>query len=98
MQGTRNWEKLLQLIIDQAFSNGKTEQLVLSVASANSGAIKLYKQFGFAEYGRLENFFKSGAEYFSRSFFYLMKPETVKRETSSRNRKTDIVSNEKFKH
>jgi ribosomal protein S18 acetylase RimI-like enzyme len=84
-------KKLLQLVIDKAFSNGKTEQVILSVVSTNDSVIKLYKHFGFAEYGRLENFFKSGAEYFSQSFFYLVKPEGVKHEINFRNRKTNIV-------
>jgi ribosomal protein S18 acetylase RimI-like enzyme len=66
-------KKLLQLSIDKAFANQQTEQIILSVASANENAIGLYKRFGFAEYGRLEKFFKSGEEYLTQSFFCLMK-------------------------
>ena len=66
-------KKLLRLSIDRAFANQQTEQIILSVASANENALGLYKRFGFAEYGRLENFFKSGEEYLTQSFLYLMK-------------------------
>jgi len=66
-------KKILQLCIAEAFNNGQTEQIVLSVVSANENAIRLYTQLGFAEYGRLENFFKSGERYLAQSFFYLIK-------------------------
>lgn len=70
-------KKLLQLTIEKAFANGKTEQIILSAATGNENAIRLYQQSGFMEYGKLDHFFKSGKEYFSQSFFYLMKPEKV---------------------
>ena len=78
-------KKLLQLSIDKAFANEETEQIVLSVASANENAIRLYQRFGFAEYGRLENFFKPGTEYFTQSFFYLMKKAYAYRKYSVQN-------------
>ncbi|HEY0677975.1 MAG TPA: N-acetyltransferase [Chitinophagaceae bacterium] len=62
---------LLELIIGKAFSNEQTEQITLVVAAANESAIRLYRQFGFVEYGRLENYYKSGKEYFGQCFFYL---------------------------
>lgn len=67
-------KKLLQFSIEKAFDNGQTEQITLSVVSANEKAVRLYKQAGFAEYGKLENFFKSGTEYSVQSFLYLSKP------------------------
>jgi len=84
-QGQGIGKKLLQLSIDKAFSNEQTEQIVLSVTSANERAIGLYQRFGFAKYGRLENFFKSGAQYSSQSFFYLMKKVDTCRKYSLQN-------------
>lgn len=72
--------KLVQLTVKKAFANGQTEQVILSVAAVNEGAIRLYKQVGFKEYGRLGNYFKSGDVYFTQSFFCLMKDSYLLRE------------------
>jgi len=64
-------KKLLQLTIDKAFNNNQTEQIILGVVCTNENAIKLYKQFGFVEYGKLEKYFKTGSQYFTQLFFNL---------------------------
>jgi RimJ/RimL family protein N-acetyltransferase len=66
-------KKLLQLTIDKAFNNNQTEQIILGVVYTNENAIKLYKQFGFVEYGKLEKYFKTGSQYFTQLFFSLTK-------------------------
>lgn len=65
---------LLQKVIDQAFGSGQIEQIILSAVFENKKAIKLYEQAGFIEYGRLQNYFKSGTGYTTQSFFVLNKP------------------------
>jgi len=64
-------KELLTRAIDRAFENGQTEQITLGVAGANDDAIKLYTRVGFVEYGRLDNYFKSGSEYFTQAFLVL---------------------------
>jgi len=66
-------KKLLQLTIDKAFANDQTEQIILSVVYTNEYAVALYKQLGFVEYGRLANYFKTGAIYFTQLFLNLSK-------------------------
>jgi ribosomal protein S18 acetylase RimI-like enzyme len=65
---------LLKLSIEKAFANTQIEQIILSAVSSNTSAISLYKKLGFVEYGRLDNYFKSGSKFTSQSFLYLMKP------------------------
>jgi ribosomal protein S18 acetylase RimI-like enzyme len=64
---------LLQLVINKAFDNKQIEQITLGVVYSNENAVKLYKQLGFIEYGRLENYFRSGTQYFTQSFLSLAK-------------------------
>lgn len=52
-------------------SHGKFEMLVLSAFANNKGAIKLYKRFGFKEYGFLRKSNKRGNTYFNEVFLYL---------------------------
>ena len=66
-------KKLLLLSLDKAFESGQIELIILSVVSVNEKAIALYRKFGFKEYGRLERYFLSGAEYFTQTFLYLAK-------------------------
>ena len=66
-------QTLLQLSISKAFEKEEIEQIILSAVASNENAIKLYKKLGFAEYGKLENYFKSGTQYTAQSFLYLMK-------------------------
>jgi ribosomal protein S18 acetylase RimI-like enzyme len=62
---------LLRLTIEKAFHNTEIEQIVLNVVYTNDKAVKLYKQLGFIEYGRLENYFKTGTRYFTQLFLNL---------------------------
>lgn len=66
---------LLRLTIEKAFQNTETEQIILNVVHTNDKAVKLYKQIGFIEYGRLENYFKTGASYFTQLFLSLTKKD-----------------------
>jgi RimJ/RimL family protein N-acetyltransferase len=72
--------KLLQLTIDRAFNNKQTEQVTLGVVYTNENAIKLYKQAGFVEYGRLEKFFKMETQYSTQLFMCLTKKNWQKQE------------------
>ena len=67
-------KKLLQHVIDKAFSSEQIEQIILSAVSENEKAVNLYKQAGFMEYGKLKNYFKSNTTYSAQSFFFLDKP------------------------
>ena len=68
-------KKLLQLTIDKAFNNNQSEQIILGVVYTNENAIKLYKQLGFVEYGKLEKYFKTGSHYFTQLFLALQRVE-----------------------
>lgn len=70
-------KKLLVASIDKAFEDNQTEQIILGVVNANENAINLYKQLGFKEYGKLDNYFKSGSEYSAQVFFVLSKSRIV---------------------
>jgi RimJ/RimL family protein N-acetyltransferase len=62
---------LLQLVINKAFDNSQIEQIILSVVYTNKNALNLYKQLRFAEYGRLEKYFKTKDQYYTQSFLCL---------------------------
>jgi ribosomal protein S18 acetylase RimI-like enzyme len=64
-------KKLLRLSIEKAFNNEQIEQIILSVVFTNDHAIHLYRQLGFTEYGKLENYFKTGDKYFTQLFMVL---------------------------
>lgn len=66
-------KKLLQQVINKAFANKQTEQIVLGVIYTNENAVNLYKQMGFIEYGRLEKYFKTATKYFTQSFLCLVR-------------------------
>ena len=66
-------KKLLTLSIQKAFNTTQIEQIILGIVSTNEIAIQLYKLFGFIEYGRLANYFKTGGSYFTQVFFVLHK-------------------------
>ena len=66
-------KKLLQDVIEKAFSAPLIEQIILSAVAENKSAVNLYKQAGFVEYGRLKNYFKSASGYSTQSFFVLEK-------------------------
>lgn len=67
--------KILQLVINKAFDNTQIEQIILGVVYTNEKAVKLYKQLGFVEYGRLEKYFKTATQYFTQSFLCLRKED-----------------------
>lgn len=69
-------KELLQRCIVKAFANDRTEQIILSAVASNQKAVALYKQVGFVEYGRLENYFKWGNTCTTQTFLYLDKPGT----------------------
>src|SRR6476646_9971020 len=60
--------KILQLVINKAFVTVQIEQIIPGVVYTNENAVKLYKQLGFVEYGRLEKYFKTTTRYFTQSF------------------------------
>jgi RimJ/RimL family protein N-acetyltransferase len=62
---------LLSVTITTAFDSIDLEQIILAVADKNQTAQNLYKKFGFVEYGRLENYFKSNAKYETQIFMVL---------------------------
>ncbi len=66
-------KKLLQISIDKAFQHTTTEQIILGVMYTNENAVNLYKQLGFIEYGRLENYFRNGIQYSTQLFLCLTK-------------------------
>ena len=66
---------LLWLAIERVFQKAEIEQIILNVVHTNDKAVKLYKQPGFIEYGRLENYFKTGTRYFTQLFLSLVKKE-----------------------
>ena len=49
---------LLKITIEKAFEEKEIEQITLSVVSENQKAVSLYKQFGFVQYGFIEDYFK----------------------------------------
>lgn len=52
-------KKILASALNRAFENASIDQVTLGVVANNIGAVTLYKNVGFVEYGRLENSFKS---------------------------------------
>ena len=66
-------KQLLKHTIDKAFENPAIEQIILSLVYGNKAAEGLYKSLGFVEYGKLDNFFKSGDNYTSQLFMALQR-------------------------
>jgi RimJ/RimL family protein N-acetyltransferase len=62
---------LLAATVTTAFDNPVLEQIILAVVSKNQIARNLYKNFGFVEYGRLENYFKGNGSYETQIFMAL---------------------------
>jgi RimJ/RimL family protein N-acetyltransferase len=50
--------QLLVNALRKAFHNPAIDQVTLGVVAVNGGAVTLYKNLGFVQYGRLENSFK----------------------------------------
>ncbi|MEO8771191.1 MAG: GNAT family protein [Ferruginibacter sp.] len=63
--------QILKLAVDKAFENKKIDQVLLSVVYSNEKAVSTYKKLGFAEYGKLENYFKQGGGSWSQLFMAL---------------------------
>jgi len=76
-EGNGIGRKLLQLTINKAFQNTEIEQIILGVVFTNEKAVTLYKQLGFVEYGRLENYFKMGSQHITQLFLRLAKSGTI---------------------
>ena len=49
---------LLKLTLERAFSDADLKQITLGVVHTNTGAINIYKNNGFVQYGILEDYFK----------------------------------------
>ena len=64
-------KQLLQHTINKAFENPAIDRITLSLVYGNHSAEKLYKSLGFVEYGKMENFFKSGDTYTTQLFMVL---------------------------
>jgi ribosomal protein S18 acetylase RimI-like enzyme len=63
--------KLMENVMEKAFSNNDTEQIILAVSNSNDAAIHLYKKLGFVQYGFLENYMKYEGNYVSQVFMAL---------------------------
>jgi ribosomal protein S18 acetylase RimI-like enzyme len=61
---------LLEAALARARSDG-LEQITLSVTSSNEAALRLYRRFGFAPYGRLPRALKLGNQYFDKDLLLL---------------------------
>ncbi len=66
-------KQLVYQTIRKAFENQHIEQIILGVLEHNSNAIRIYKELGFREYGKLENYFKTEQNSFTQCFMYLNK-------------------------
>ncbi len=66
-------KQLLQHTINKAFENPGIDSITLSLVYGNHSAEKLYKSLGFVEYGKMENFFKSGDKYSTQLFMVLVR-------------------------
>lgn len=62
---------LIKLTLDKAFNTATIEHILLSVVYSNDKAIALYKDFGFVQYGFIENYFKSNNVYSAQVFMVL---------------------------
>lgn len=71
--GQKIGAELLNSTIQAAFTNSAIEQIILAVAGKNHIAQKLYKKFGFEEYGKLNNYFKENDKYEIQIFMTLVK-------------------------
>ncbi len=54
---------LMQATIAEAWRCADLEQLVLEVASSNQGAVRVYAQAGFEQYGFHKDYMKEGTRY-----------------------------------
>lgn len=52
-------KKILESALGKAFANPSIDQVTLGVVADNQGAVTLYKNLGFIEYGKLGNSFKA---------------------------------------
>ena len=65
-------KKLLQYLIEDAFSIPTIESLQLEVVASNATAFGLYESLGFKSYGFLENYFKKlDGTYLNQQFMVL---------------------------
>lgn len=64
-------KQLLKHTIDKAFQDPSVEIITLSLVYGNAAAEGLYKSLGFVQYGKLDNFFKTGDKYTAQLFMAL---------------------------
>lgn len=64
-------KKILQDLIDYAFSQHGLEILTLEVVDSNNAAVKVYESVGFKSYGRMEGYFKTERGYTAQQFMIL---------------------------
>ncbi|MFT3909051.1 MAG: GNAT family N-acetyltransferase [Ferruginibacter sp.] len=64
---------LLKHTIEKAFENKAIDQVLLSVVYSNEKAVATYKKIGFAEYGKLENYFKEDGRSWTQLFMVLLR-------------------------
>ncbi len=65
--------QLLKFTLDKAFTDEKLELIELGVVNNNEKAIKIYSNFGFVQFGHLENYFKYDNKYWAFTFMVLTK-------------------------
>lgn len=63
--------RLLKLTVAKAFENPLIDQVLLSVIFSNEKAVTTYKNIGFVQYGKLENYFKQEPNSWTQLFMVL---------------------------
>ena len=74
-RGQNVGERLIQRVLEYAFTLEGIEQVQLSVIARNTTAIKLYEKLGFKTFGVQPKYFKAGDEYMDQQFMQLFKSD-----------------------
>lgn len=76
--------KLIDAVIEAAFSQPGLEQIELGVMANNISALTLYRKVGFKECGRLKNYFKTEKGYQSQIIMLCKKQSEVRSSLKSK--------------
>jgi RimJ/RimL family protein N-acetyltransferase len=74
-RGQNLGERLLQYVLDYAFTQEGIEQVQLSVIASNQTAIRLYEKLGFKSFGVQPHYFKVEDGYLDQQFMQLFKSD-----------------------
>lgn len=66
-------KRILQTLVDHAFTQDGLEILTLEVVASNPAAIKVYESVGFHAFGLMEKYFKTDRGYTAQQFMILNK-------------------------